>query len=354
MGLPFLNGATKKHNQVIAVDLGTRVTKAVLVQRNETGLSLLRYSLLDAPVQKSFAVDTLVDHLKSIVDSLETRTKHVTLAVSVNDSVVRHADLPQMPIPDMRQVLKINSKNYLQQDLSNHVFDCHIAPATPAAKPDLKIAAGPQKIRVLVAGAKKQLVDDFQTAVKNSSLIADHFIPGLLGPLNAFEIAMPEVFSKEVFALVDIGFKSTTISLVQAGELTLSRVIGIGGDKLTAGLAESMGISHAEAEGIKVGMPTEVQGILESLVQPLGRELRASIDFFEHQQEKHVSQVYFSGGSARSEHIVKILESEMMIPSRMWNPAATIQLALPPQQLVEFEQIAPQLPVAIGAAAASF
>ena len=45
-----------------------------------------------------------------------------------------------------------------------------------------------------------------------------------------------------------------------------------------------MNISYAEAEGIKVGMPGEVQAALESQVQPLGRELRASLDFFEHQQ----------------------------------------------------------------------
>ena len=354
MGFPFLNGASKKRNQVIGVDLGGRVTKAVLVQRNESGLSLLRYALADAPVQKSFAVDTLSEHLKSIVESFETRTKHVSLAINTSDSLVRHADLPQMPIPDMRQVLKINSKAYLQQDLSNHVFDCHISANSMTVKPDAKPAAGPQKLRVLVAGAKRDLVSDCQQAVKNSGLIPDHFVPGLVAPLNTFELAMPEVYSKEVFALVDLGFKNTTIALVQAGELALSRVVGIGGDKITSGLAETLGISYAEAEGIKIGMPTEIQGGLESMVMPLGRELRASIDFFEHQYDKHVTQVYFSGGSARSELIIKILESELMIPCQTWNPTAAVQLTLPPQQIAEIEQVAPQLSVAIGAAAASF
>ena len=122
---------------------------------------------------------------------------------------------------------------------------------------------------------------------------------------------MPDLFAKNVVALVDIGFKNTTICLLQEGELVLSRVIAIGGDKITGGLAEAMGISYAEAEGIKMGMPSEVQPTLEALVSPLGRELRASLDFFEHQQDKHVSQVFISGGSARSEFIVKILETEM-------------------------------------------
>src|SRR5882724_4835173 len=165
---------------------------------------------------------------------------------------------------------------------------------------------------------------------------------------------MPEIFDSDPVALVDIGFKSTSICLVQEGELILSRVVNIGGDRLTSGLAESMGISYAEAEGIKVGMPGEVQSNLEPLLIPLGRELRASVDFFEHQQDRTVSQIFISGGSARSEFILKALEAELVSPCKTWNPTTTLQLALSPMQSSEIEQVAPQLAVAIGTAAMVF
>jgi type IV pilus assembly protein PilM len=137
---------------------------------------------------------------------------------------------------------------------------------------------------------------------------------------------------------------------LQQGDLVLSRVVAIGGDRLTTGLAESLGISYAEAEGIKVGMPSEVQSNLEALVIPLGRELRASIDFFEHQHDQTVSQVYISGGSARSEFIVQTLQTELMAECKAWNPLSFLELALPPQQAAEIEHVAPQLAVAVGAA----
>ena len=88
----------------------------------------------------------------------------------------------------------------------------------------------------------------------------------------------------------------------------LNRVVGIGGDRLTGGLSEAMGISYMEAENIKVGMASEVQANLEPLINPLGRELRASIDFFEHQHDKTATQVFISGGSARSEIIIQALQ----------------------------------------------
>jgi type IV pilus assembly protein PilM len=161
------------------------------------------------------------------------------------------------------------------------------------------------------------------------------------------------VFAKEAVALGDIGFRSTSICLLQQGELILSRVVGMGGDKLTNGLAETMGISYAEAESIKVGIPAEVQSQLEALMLPLGRELRASIDCFEHQQDKAVSQVFISGGSAQSEMLIGLLQTELMAECKRWNPLNSLQLALPPEQTAQVEQTAPHLTVAVGAAMAA-
>lgn len=358
MALSFLNGTSKKkRDQIIAIDLGGRFTKAVHMQRKGDSYTLLRYCVMDAPIfEKSISVDLLADHLKAIYQALEAKTKFVSLAIGVSDSIVRQAELPQIPVDDMRQILKMNSKNYLQQDLPGFTYDCYFLTSRTAGEEGVKlnVNANSQKMKVLVGGAKKQLCDDLEAAVKKAGLIPDQVIPGLVGPVNAFELAMPDIYNKDAVALVDIGFKSTTICLLNKGDLIVSRVVNHGGDKLTQGLAESMGISYAEAEGIKIGMPAEVQANLEPLLMPLGREMRASIDFFEHQQDRTVGQIFVSGGSARSEFIMKGLATEMMATCKSWNPAATLQMALPPTQVSEVEQIAPQLAVAVGAAAAVF
>jgi type IV pilus assembly protein PilM len=358
MALPFFKGAARTREQMLAIDLGGRTTKAVHLQRKDERFVLLHYALLDAPIyDRNPSPELLSEHLRNVCQALEAKGKPVTLALGVNEAVARHTELPQMPVSDMRQVLKINSKNYLQQDLPGYVFDCYIIPPRPTqpkAGDKSKAPAGSPRQRVLVAGAKRQLVEDLQTAIKSTGLVADHIVPGVIGPVNAFERAMPEVFTRECVALVDIGFKNTTVSLLQEGELMLSRVVGIGGDRLTTGLAEALGISYAEAEGIKVGMLSEVQTQLSTLLLPLGRELRASIDFFEHQHDRPVTQVYISGGSARSEFIVQTLHAELMVECKTWTPLSFLDVSLPPQQAAEVDQVAPQLGVAIGAALAAF
>ncbi|HUA37043.1 MAG TPA: pilus assembly protein PilM [Candidatus Sulfopaludibacter sp.] len=341
---------------MISVDLGSRTTKAVLLERRGENFALNRYALLDAPIyEKTLPPELLAEHLKAISEALATKTKFVTLAINENDAVVRSVELPQIPVDEMRLVLKNNTRGYLQQDLPNRVFDCHINPPKLAPKPPEagKTITVP-KLKVLVAGAKKDVIENFQTAIRDAGLVADHIVPGLIGPVNAFEMAMPEVFANDSIALVDIGFKTSSICILHQGELVLNRAVGIGGDKLTAGLAEAMNISYAEAEGIKIGMAPEIQSTLEAQVLPLGRELRASLDFFEHQQDRPLSHVYVSGGSAQSELILQMLHSELVVDCKAWDPTAFLQLALPGQQTVDMEHIAPQLTVAIGAAMAAF
>ncbi len=356
MALPFLSNSGKRRDQAVVVDLGTRVTKAAAIQRKGEAFSITGFAMVDAPVyDRGISPDILSEHLKTVMQQLGARTKHIVVVLGVSDSILRTAELPMVGMNDLRLMLRMNPKNFLQQDFPDYLFDCHLHPINLDA---LKTADGgiktQAKCKALVGGGKRQLTEDIKLAAKNAGLVADVITSGLIGPANAFEMAMPDVYSKEVVALVDFGYKNSAISILMMGELMLTRVVGFGAAKLTTGIAESLGISNAEAEGIKVGMPQEVESTIQPLLTPLGRELRASIDFFEHQQDKTVSQVFFSGGSARSEYIISALQSELMVPCKAWNPTAFMSPALPPAQLGELEQVAPQLVVAIGGAMAAF
>jgi len=357
MAWPILNDSSrKKRNPMLVVDMGSRTTKSIVIEQQGESLAITRYALLDAPIfDKKISSELLTSHLREIVQKMEARPKSVTLTLGLEDVMLKQIELPQIPVDDMRMIIKNNTKTYLQQDLPNYSFDCHIFIPKVAAKPD-GVAKMPMvpKLKVLVGGAKQELLSTFRSAVTEAGFAMGHVVPGLLGPVNSFEAAVPESYAGETVALVDIGFKHSSICILDRGELVLTRVVNIGGDRLTTGLAESMNISYAEAEGIKVGMPSEVQAALEAQVQPLGRELRASLDFFEHQQDRPVSRVYVSGGSSQSELILQILHSEMVVECKAWNPAQSVQLALPAQQAAEVEHIGPQLTVAIGAALSVF
>lgn len=343
-----------KTSQILAIDLGSRTTKAVLLDRvDKDTLGLSRFVVLDAPIyDKTLPQGLLAEHLRNVVEAIQPRTKQATIAIGSNDSLLRSTELPLMPLPEMRQMLKFNSKNYLQQDLRDYVFDCYIVPPRNAQPEPAK--GGVVKYKVWVGGAKREALLSLEASIKEAGLIPNQVTLAVLGPINALERAQPDVFAKEVVALVDLGFKSSSISILDKGELCLSRSVEIGGDKLTTGLAEAMNVSYAEAEGMKVGKPQDVEVHLQPLIAPLGRELRASMDFFEHQRESAVSKVLVSGGAARSEFILQLLQMELAVACQAWFPTQNLKLSLPPQQMGEVEHVCATLTVAIGSAAMSF
>ncbi len=351
MALPFASSRPKKRDQILAIDIGVRTTKAVLVQKKGGQFRLLHFVVLASPVsEKRLGKDLLVPHLKKVAQEMGNRCKSVVYALGVADSMLRQTEMPMLPLEDIRSMINLAPKLYVQADLSDHVFDCALlgAASPDAFKPDSGKAQA--KVRVLVGGARRQLVQDVQNIIKEAGLVSDQIVPSLIGPVNALEHAQPEAFAKESVALVDLGFLQTTICIVDRGELKLHRTVDIGGDKVTSGIAESMNITYAEAEGIKIGMPQDVEAQLAAHLAPLGRELRASIDFFEHQQDRTVSQVFICGAAGSSETYIQILQNELMVPCKSWNPAAVFELSLAPEKMNEIEQVAPQLAVSIGAA----
>lgn len=358
MGLPFISSNAKRRDQVIAVDLGFRTTKAVHVQRRGDKFNLVNYALLESPeIEKNATPDVLADHLKNVVRALGCKSKQVTLALGDAETVFRQVEVPLMPASDLRRMLKFNAKSYLQQDYPDHVFDVQFEVGgvqAPKSGEAGKTAAGGGKHKAFVGGIRRQTLDNLLAAAKTAGLVADVVVPGGVGPVNAFELAESDAFAKEVVALVELGFKNTAITILDCGEIRLNRVVAIGGDRLTSGLADSLGISYQEAENIKVGMASEVAQNLEPLIQPLGRELRASIDFFENHHDKAVGKVFLSGGSACGEIIVQSLQTELMVPCQTWTPTKFLELAIPAERMADVETNAPKLTVAIGAAAASF
>src|SRR5260370_1270340 len=114
MALSFLNGAGRHRESVISIDLGRSVIKAVQLGRKGKGYALSRYALLEVPKsERELSAGLVAKHVREIHAALETEATDVSLALGVTDSMVRFAELPEMPVKDMREVLRNNAKHYL-------------------------------------------------------------------------------------------------------------------------------------------------------------------------------------------------------------------------------------------------
>jgi len=366
---------------VIVIDLGTRVTKAVHLRRNEAIVYLQNFVCLDAPAgEKRESVDVWRDHFIELVKGLESKISQAVLVLSADENRLQLAEVPALGVSDIRRLVRHAPRSYFQEELPNYLFDCQILPTVHSAKqsppPDESLSreegkgprkpsdpagesapsAGsksPPKVRALLGGAREAFVTLLRTATSAAGLNVQQVAFGQLAPAAAFR-SMPTPFQKEAVALVDIGFHRSVITILLGNAPLLTRVVNIGGDRFTSGLADTMNITYAVAEGIKQVMPEKVQAKLQNLIAPLAEELRNSINFVEKEYEKTVGEVYISGSSARSNLIIHLLETETIVPCKGWNPAAALTLDVGGAKEPEVAKVAPQLADAIGAGVAWF
>jgi len=345
--MALFSGLLHRRDEIVAIDFGYQVTKAVHLRRSGSGIALVKYVLVETPIyEKSPSRELLTDHLRSVIGALNTGTKHVVLALAAGDSLLCHAELPASNVSDLRKMVKLSPKTYLQQDLPDFLFDCHLKTASGEAG-SAHTARMRRKARVLVGGAKRRLVENLEEAARESGLIVDEITLNQIGVANAVR-ALPSDSHADVVAMLDIGSNNSSIGILMNGDLALTRTVTVGAGKL----ADYFG--KTGAADLAAGKMEEFQIRVHGLISTLGRELSASINFFETQTETKVTEIVVSGGVARSQFVLQSLEGELEIPCEAWTPTKCRGLDLPQRQKSEVEYEGPQLAVAVGLGLGSF
>jgi Tfp pilus assembly PilM family ATPase len=344
--------------RAVVIDFGASSTKAIYIERHDEELQLLNY-LVQPPLtaETRDSLPLLADRLRNIHQELGAKSKQVYVALSPVEGVFRNVELPQVPVADLRHLLKNNAKQYLHQELTGHEVDCTIvsrAPATSVTSLSSEgMAGGRPQIRqnVLLGAASQTLVDQFENAAIAAGLVMAEVTFTQSGLINCVRQTSPQLLADNAVALIDIGLRSTCITIFLNSNASLTRVIPIGGQHLTAGLAKEFGIAPDMAEELKVTMSDKDFSKLEKLSRPLLDELRASIDFFEQLHERIVSHALITGGAARGEATIRLLQEGLVVPRcQMWDLAEGITLALEGEKPNTFAKDASRLGGVLGLA----
>jgi type IV pilus assembly protein PilM len=337
-----------QREEMVAIDLGARTTKAVQVRRVGDDYLLFNYVLVDAPgKEKALSRSVWSDHLRKVLRALGSSSRRVVFSVGSENALLSQLDLPGASASDLRKMIKLSPRAYLQQDLPDHVFDCHVGVAAEE-EPEIGGLRPRRKSRVLVASARRSLVEDLVDGARDAGLSVECVTLGQVAVANAFRHTHRESLGQPV-ALIDIGFRNSTISILQDGELALTRVVNLGAERLTAVLDQASLGGAPEPTDEENPLTDALQVSVQKAIIALAREIDASIGFFLSQHDQPVIQLYVSGGSARSHFILQTLEAELGLPCRNWNPTATFELKMPRTKGSEIDYEAPQLAGAVGA-----
>jgi type IV pilus assembly protein PilM len=284
--------------------------------------------------------------------------------------MVCQAEFPPVPLAEIKSALKLNSSGYLRRDFSAYYLDVfelkkgteepkgkvkgkdkNSDPAKDSAKTNAKDSAKTKdsaKSSVLVGGATKEEVDACRDALVAAKIKPEVIELTAISVINAFQVGHPHG-KDEVVVLIDIGARMTSINFLFEGMPLITRIMHFGGAQLSDYISQVLVLKPDEAEEEKRKMSGPIQELVKTAISPLAREIRSSIDFFERQNDLHVSQIYACGGSAASPQILAILGEAVGTHVECWNLIETLDISHFNGETQRVLALGPSLAAAIGA-----
>ena len=251
--------------------------------------------------------------------------------------------MPEMNTKDISQSLSIEAKHYVPIPISAATLDW------------IKVGE-----KVYPDGSKKQLI--FLVSIPNEKIEHYHTIFAESGfQLESYEIenmsAVRALTWKlpEPQLLIDIGGRSTALSVGHAGALKYSGQTDFSSGSLTQALASALNISARRADALKhqtqivgQGGNHELSTILIPIIDVIINEASRIKTGFENSYSSKVAGVIISGSGANMPGFDAYLSQQLSLPVITANPLSTI--SYPPELASVAHSLGATLTVAIGLA----
>jgi type IV pilus assembly protein PilM len=339
---------------IVGLDVGTSAVRAVQVRSGRGGPSLAAFGQM--PLPQDAVVDGEIRDPGAVAEAIsklwkrsKVRGKKVVLGIANQRVVVRQVDLPFLDEKELRSSIRFQAADHIPMPIEEAEIDFQILH-------DFTTDDGEHLMRVLLVAAATDMVESFVDTAHTAGLE----VAGVdLTPFAVARAVSPAARGDEGIAgaqaIVDVGAGVSNIVVHVGGEPRFVRILLIGGEDITSGLARELQIEHDEAEAMKFDLglgvgSREALRLLDREVDALVDEIRGSIDYYTSREEGDpVTSVILTGGGSLSPGLVRKLEAGLRTPVEMGTPLRDVRSKLSEEQLMQIEPvIAAAMGLAIG------
>jgi type IV pilus assembly protein PilM len=201
------------------------------------------------------------------------------------------------------------------------------------APPDA--APGPKTMRVLIGASPKVVIDGYALMLERANLV-----PVAL-EIEATAIAraiVPAKNDEAAIGIIDIGATRSALIIYDAGVIQMSISIPISGFAITKLVSDSLKVSMADAELLKVECGLDVNRcedkmwrILNPLIEDITEKIRNALRFYKIGVPggKKIETLYLCGGGAQFREIDTVLSRKLALKVTRANPLVNIDPRLP-------------------------
>jgi type IV pilus assembly protein PilM len=343
----------------IGVDIGTFSIKVIELSKQGNRRKLENYGEIQAAAlyEKAFRTfekstltvseEDVVKAIKAVLTESDIKTNRASFSIPDFSTFFTTFELPPMTEDEISQAVQYEARQHIPLPLSEVTLDWQVVEEgekNQKAKP----------FRILLVAVPNEVISQYQQIALNAKLE--------LAAMEAEVFALARSLGsreKEAGAvcLIDIGARSTTVSIVDNGTLKLSHSFDTSGNDFTNVIARGMNLDYAKAEEMKreQGLNVDNDGARSSLIPLVDLivvEVKKIIQNFHYTQNKDVQKIILAGGSAYMPGLVKYLADAAGIHVEIINPFADIYY--PPILEETLKNMGPSYAIALGTALRGF
>lgn len=360
-------------NSYIGVDLGTSTSKIVELLDRKRRVELTTYAesnnrnlLVNPPSGNQEAIDATVSALREMMERAGTVADSAIAALPGGVVFSTVLMLPHIPEAEMEQAVRFAARDVVPADIDEMVLGWSRVGSQPHMATDITSAMKQKEGEASVPDAKDEgPVPVFITAAPKD--VVDRYIAvfeKLQVSLLSLEVeTFPLVRSlltpgASATLLIDIGSRATTFHIIDGGIPRVSHTIDFGGYDITKSLAQSLDISEAEAEEVKVSLgisDAQEESARAAIMHLIARQVEKAkdlIELYERKESKKITKAILIGGGANMQGLPAYWGKEFSLQASLGNPWKG--LSYPEKLEGVLTEIGPRFGVAVGLALRGF
>ncbi len=279
---------------MFGIDIGSYSIKAAVIKktgRRIATIDQIAYEVLPEEAQgKSLDTKIVKSIITGLIKKIGKGQNRVALSIPTSSAILKtinvDANLTESLLEGVVQMELVNFVPFpLEQVYADYVG---LGKSTEE----------PSKEEIFVVASRKDIVDKVASYIDVKSIRKKEV------EVEAFALGqvIEQIKGKnyrEAYAIIDIGYKSTVVSVFKNGNILFNREQQIGGHHLTESIAEANGLSVSESEKIKLTNIHSVSStVLDAYLDALAEQIGLALEFYSSANTDRVETVYITGGGS--------------------------------------------------------
>lgn len=241
--------------KLIALEIGSCNTKIAQVKVSGEKIYVDRFAMIPTPPEivddgRILDISVMAEHIKKALRDKKMRKKNTVITISGTSIITREIIMPKAKTKELQKMIKMESVQHFPINIDNYVLDYKVLE-------EIKNEKGSQ-YRVLLVAVPTVIVEEYMELADACGLnvLSIDFAGNSMVKFMKNEIMYSsnknDRENEGAVAVLDIGCKTTTVSILSEGIFQFNRILPYGSQDFTNMIANNLKISYEEADELKI------------------------------------------------------------------------------------------------------